>query len=382
MPSPAASTTATVDRSGICPSLGSRRPTARPSLGVARGRGFEPRLGTPKDPVLPLHHPRQVVATLPAARPQRHGGVRGAPTSRMCASAEPDYLPTRHGLTDQEAPQAHAQEEAQEASEEDALAASSAGPLAHLSPFRASFAPRHATAQQRRNGMREPRAAQLARRTPRVTLVVRDHRHAEAPTDLSTSVGELARVGRRAPRRPSRSPRGARAARRPPRARCGTRRRRGSTRLGRRLEVVDQLGERPTTGVAARGTTRRASGRRARPTPAYTSGVDEPERRDRDEERAARTAPRPVRCISPRPRIHAAPPRTQNGTSDPTSAASASTPVVVDVDVEQLAHREQRGGGVGRAATEPARRRGCACAARGARRGPSDRRAPSASRPR
>ena len=27
--------------------------------GVARGRGFEPRLGTPKDPVLPLHHPRQ-----------------------------------------------------------------------------------------------------------------------------------------------------------------------------------------------------------------------------------------------------------------------------------------------------------------------------------
>ena len=25
----------------------------------ARGRGFEPRLGTPKDPVLPLHHPRR-----------------------------------------------------------------------------------------------------------------------------------------------------------------------------------------------------------------------------------------------------------------------------------------------------------------------------------
>src|SRR5262249_29632712 len=29
-----------------------------PSSGLARGRGFEPRLRTPKDLVLPLHHPR------------------------------------------------------------------------------------------------------------------------------------------------------------------------------------------------------------------------------------------------------------------------------------------------------------------------------------
>ena len=35
----------------------------------ARGRGFEPRLGTPKDPVLPLHHPR----------PSCHHATRGGP---------------------------------------------------------------------------------------------------------------------------------------------------------------------------------------------------------------------------------------------------------------------------------------------------------------
>jgi hypothetical protein len=38
-----------------------------------------------------------------------------------------DTVTLRHGFTDQEAPQAHAQEEAQEAAEEDPLAASSAG---------------------------------------------------------------------------------------------------------------------------------------------------------------------------------------------------------------------------------------------------------------
>jgi hypothetical protein len=38
-----------------------------------------------------------------------------------------DTVTPRHGLIDQEAPQAHAQEEAQEAAEEDPLAAPSAG---------------------------------------------------------------------------------------------------------------------------------------------------------------------------------------------------------------------------------------------------------------
>ena len=42
----------------------------------------------------------------------------------------PDIVPLRHGVTDQKAPQAHAQEEAQEAAEEDPLAASSAGSVA------------------------------------------------------------------------------------------------------------------------------------------------------------------------------------------------------------------------------------------------------------
>ena len=46
----------------------------------------------------------------------------------------PAIVRTRHGLTDQEAPQAHAQEEAQEASEEDPLAASSAGQVAAAAP--------------------------------------------------------------------------------------------------------------------------------------------------------------------------------------------------------------------------------------------------------
>ena len=45
-----------------------------------------------------------------------------------------DSFADRHGLTDQEAPQAHAQEEAQEAAEEDPLAAPSAGPLALAEP--------------------------------------------------------------------------------------------------------------------------------------------------------------------------------------------------------------------------------------------------------
>src|SRR3954454_9545929 len=40
----------------------------------------------------------------------------------------------RHGLTDQEAPQAHAQEEAQEAAEKDPLAASSAGQVSSGRP--------------------------------------------------------------------------------------------------------------------------------------------------------------------------------------------------------------------------------------------------------
>src|SRR5437764_15217020 len=48
------------------------------------------------------------------------------PTLRASLAASGSVDP-RHGLIDQEAPQAHAQEEAQEAAEEDPLAASSAG---------------------------------------------------------------------------------------------------------------------------------------------------------------------------------------------------------------------------------------------------------------
>ena len=64
VPSPAASTTALSgsDWFAICGSHSSAGCSA--GARVARGRGFEPRLGTPKDPVLPLHHPRTSPSTL------------------------------------------------------------------------------------------------------------------------------------------------------------------------------------------------------------------------------------------------------------------------------------------------------------------------------
>src|SRR5205807_3347286 len=40
-----------------------------PSPPLARGRGFEPRLRTPKDLVLPLHHPRTASTLAAAAGP-------------------------------------------------------------------------------------------------------------------------------------------------------------------------------------------------------------------------------------------------------------------------------------------------------------------------
>src|SRR3954451_21725727 len=52
------------------------------------------------------------------------------PARGLAGGGLPGYRRHLHGLTDQEAPQAHAEEEAQEASQEDALAAPSAGPLA------------------------------------------------------------------------------------------------------------------------------------------------------------------------------------------------------------------------------------------------------------
>src|SRR5438552_18914487 len=83
---------------------------------LARGRGFEPRLETPKDSVLPLHHPRSQL-TLPS---------RSCPIGPVWPPwAVPSTVGPCHGLPDQEAPQAHEEEEAQEASEKDALAASS-----------------------------------------------------------------------------------------------------------------------------------------------------------------------------------------------------------------------------------------------------------------
>ena len=56
---------------------------AAPVRRTARGRGFEPRLGTPKDPVLPLHHPRRAPIDLTRralrARAAIADGVPAAP---------------------------------------------------------------------------------------------------------------------------------------------------------------------------------------------------------------------------------------------------------------------------------------------------------------
>ena len=56
---------------------------APPVRRTARGRGFEPRLGTPKDPVLPLHHPRRAPIDLTRralrARAAIADGVPAAP---------------------------------------------------------------------------------------------------------------------------------------------------------------------------------------------------------------------------------------------------------------------------------------------------------------
>ena len=107
--------------------LGLTLVNTRGARSVARGRGFEPRLGTPKDPVLPLHHPRSVPTIAVGLHGDRADWEHGAAIR---------YRAHRHGLPDQEAPQAHAQEEAQEASEEDPLATSSAGQVSSDRPVR------------------------------------------------------------------------------------------------------------------------------------------------------------------------------------------------------------------------------------------------------
>src|SRR3954471_230056 len=117
VPSPAARTSALRGRYCLIRAPSSFR------VPRARGRGFEPRLRTPKDLVLPLHHPRNRPTIVP---------LRGGP-SRSGSVA------SRHGIADQEAPQAHAQEEAQEAAEEDPLAASSAGQVSSDRPPGRSF---------------------------------------------------------------------------------------------------------------------------------------------------------------------------------------------------------------------------------------------------
>ena len=101
----------------------------------------------------------------------------------------------RHGLTDQEAPQAHAQEEAQEAAEEDPLATSSAGQVGSGRPIGAAVS-RPAAARGSGSGSApRPGWSRRARPTPD-----RRPRRAPGPRSASAAVLEHDRVRRAAAR--------------------------------------------------------------------------------------------------------------------------------------------------------------------------------------
>ena len=247
-------------------------------------------------------------------------------------------LPARHGLTDQEAAQADAQEEAQEAAEAHALAAPPAGPLSPLSFARVAIGS---------DAFVSGRGA-----TPRDTLVVPTTGTRRRWPTLLDELGQQPRVGHRhdvggaAPREQRR------AARSWPRARRGTPR--GAARPLRppaRGRWRAREPTRPTRrGAGTDRVARRA--RRARPTSRTRRAST-----SRNGGMATRNASPRVRSsgsmISPRPRIHAAPPREAERHVGSDLGRDLAHAVVVDVDLEQAPHREQRGGRVGRAATEP-----------------------------
>jgi hypothetical protein len=94
-----------------------RKPAATPrSTSWARAREPSVALSAANSCTAVLQSPRRYTTEHPDA------SAPAAPCCRLPAS-----VATRHGIPDQEAPQAHAQEEAQEASEEDALGAPSTG---------------------------------------------------------------------------------------------------------------------------------------------------------------------------------------------------------------------------------------------------------------
>src|SRR5439155_17766006 len=72
--------------------------------------------------------------TTPDRSPRPYPSAGSAVAQNVTAAAQTATVPPRHGLPDQEAPQADAQEEAQEAPQAHALAAPSTGPLSLKPP--------------------------------------------------------------------------------------------------------------------------------------------------------------------------------------------------------------------------------------------------------
>src|SRR5260221_1389289 len=115
VPSPAARTTAVMGRYGLICVAFLPPPAGRTiSLG-GEGSNLDSRLQ------------RTLCCRYTTPDPNRRYRRATARPRGLARPRDPEYRRLFHGLPDQKAPPAHAEEEAQEASEEDALAASSAG---------------------------------------------------------------------------------------------------------------------------------------------------------------------------------------------------------------------------------------------------------------
>ena len=250
--------------------------------------------------MLPLHHPRSVSDD--SGRPAVV--YRGAIGSAAIPSGT---VQPRHGLPDQEAPQAHAEEEAQEAAEEDPLATSSAGQVGQRPPTaeeavvsrpaRSSGRLTSCSVAPSRTSVPAAAADASARR---VVASAASANHAAYAEPLpQSSAGTLQRVLR---------------------VRAGTAREPRLDVLGRGFQVVDEAA--PGTRMARRSARTR---RTAEFVPRAVHG------RGRAAEGGARRSPGQGRA--PRPargsrRVRASRPARlqQNGTSDPSAAACSDDP--------------------------------------------------------
>ena len=241
-------------------------------------------------------------------------------------------MPLRHGLTDQEAPQAHAQEEAQEAAEEDPLATSSAGQVSSDRPVRGG---RFASGRSSRAF--SPSGG--ARRLPS------GGNRAGPPDPVAQADAGVVRgvVARGRLVEPDRE-RGAAAAEQRGPPGCGF-------ELGTELAAAAARRVRRPVPDRSRTAPDSSRARRSRaldcgPPSAshawYTAGVSQP-KCGAAITRSSGGSPAIGSRRSPRPRIQAGSCCRQNGTSEPSAAASVGV----------AAELPQDRGGIGRPAAEP-----------------------------